>query len=148
MPDHGQGGRPPEITGTDLIVREVAEMLAIRHHPSAIKEHLEAELKIEIAASTFSHLLTKARKLLQSRRDIDLNESFDQAIEFYASILRDKSIDERSRIKCQERLDLLLGHERAGGGLSLQDRAAKAIEILQGDDNGEVLSYDIDEEMD
>lgn len=148
MTGEQQNPASPAITGTDLVIREVAEMLAIRHYPSHIKEHLESELGIKITGDTFSHLCTKARILLRSRRDVDLNESFDQAIEFYASILRDKSVDERSRIKCQERLDLLLGHERAGEGLSLQDKAERAIEILQDKDNDEVLSNDTNEEMD
>jgi len=133
---------------TNPVVRHVASMLAERHHKCYIKESLEADMEVEFGVRTWEEVFKRARELLRSRRDTDLNVSFNEAIEWYSMQIRDRKNGIQFRIRCQERLDLLLGHERIGeGGMPLEERARRAIELLQGDIGG-VLSSDSNAEFD
>lgn len=103
-------GRRPTIL-TDELVDVAVSMLAQRVKKHAIRRKIEEALERRLTNSTFEKLLTLARTRLLKYATPDPDEELAKAIAFYETVI--ENLDEESpiRIKAQERLDAIMGHD-------------------------------------
>lgn len=97
----------------------VNELVALKTK-SEIKRSLEK--KFHLKASQSEKIISAARVLLRERIDGDVREHTAAAVDFYRSIINNKKIEPRERIRAREALDKLLG---------LQNHGRSAFEIPQ-----------------
>lgn len=141
----------------DLIIDHVVELLGRRYRKSEIKMELAKinggnPLNFRIVNT----IISKAKAKIRTMYGIDPVEFKGLSVEFYQSIIRNEKSALRSKIRCCENLDRLLGleHLTADDPTALASKIAEAIkamdETVQGKDpndqsenpSNEVISQD------
>ena len=130
-------GRGVELVGEEII-EMVAGWIAQRWYKHQIKKQLEFMLEQPVAARTLERIMARARSLIKEGTVLSIEEHRLASIAFYTDIIRNPKCDVKHKIKCQERLDVLLRIEQAGeDNEGLAEKQAKVREMLKGIQDGE-----------
>lgn len=128
MADNLQGGMPTVVTNE--LTEFVAECIGFRWKKYKIKAALIDMLETDISPRSLERLMQGARKLIQDRSERPIAENKGNAIEFYEAVIADDDVKPETKIKAQERLDLILGIQNTNEEPP-EDQAAKVRQLLK-----------------
>lgn len=109
-----RGGPPVYLT--DELIEMVVEMLTLHYRKHVIKKAVAqfAFTRLGLpppSARTVESAIREARAILRVAAGIKTQDSKAEALAFYQAVARDKSVPSSDRLKAQQRIDALLGHD-------------------------------------
>lgn len=107
------------------VLEAVAELIAKCAWKSEIIDKVNEMTGKKVDGASVNRVIARARELMKERWNLTDDELRQESMTFYGTFLGDDSVEPQNRIKARERIDKLMGLEKADG------KAQSAIEVAQ-----------------
>lgn len=124
---------------TEEIVAAAAEYLGRGWYKHVVKTAMRKQFKHlrECSANTWERILREGRARLREERGETVKETKACALDFYRTIVADEHAKLSDRLRAQERIDQICGHDAKFGDSADPEESAEAvIEFLKELDGG------------